>query len=147
MKKYKYRGYDWLIAEILVFVLGLICFLVFEYDEADSIRTYLRCYGLVLMTVSFLIFLPRFIFFRKLTPEQFEKHLKKEKQDFDERSFQIGCRACRIAEVAGELSLCAGLIVFAFVFPNKVALWATIGYLTVMILTMLIAHAVYSSKM
>ena len=144
MKRYKYRGYGWLLAELFVFAFGLVFFLAF--NKEDNLHTYAHHYGVAMMILSF-AFLPAFFSHRKMSPEQFEKRQKREKQNFDERSFQVACRACRIAEIAGTLSLCVGLIVFAFVLPNRTALWATVGYLTVMILTMLIAHAVYSSKM
>ena len=144
MKQYKRRGYNWLFAELFIFAFGLVFFLVF--DKENSLHTYAHDYGISLMIFSFAL-LPAFFRYRKMTPEQFEKRKKKEKQDFDERNFQIGCRACRIAEIAGTLSLCVGLIIFAFVLPNKAALWATIGYLAIMILALFVAHAVYSSKM
>lgn len=145
MKQYKYRGCNKLITWFVIFALGLVFFLAF--DAEDELHNGAHYAGVSLMISSCLLYLRDFFRQRKLTPEQFEKQQVKEKQDNDERSFQIQLRAFRAAETAGILCMTAGLLVFAFIFPNDAAMWATLVYIMVMAVTLGIAREVYSSKM
>ena len=136
MKNYQKRGMNMLVVFLVACVVGIIlCFF-------ESTRTL----GIGYLIGSALFNLSRFLYYRSLTPAQFEAEQKKERTANDERNQQIGARTCQIAVMVMFVSLAVGAVIYE-IAGDESAVYANLGQVVVLMGSILITGSILKKKM
>lgn len=136
MKKYQKRGIGMLAVFLCACAVGLImCF--FENT---------RDLGIGMLVFAALFYLPMFLYYRRLTPAQFEAEQKQERIANDERNQKIGGRTSSIVVLLMMVSLAAGAVV-ALIAGDRSAVYANVGQIAILFISVLIVNSILKKKM
>ena len=102
--------------------------------------------GIGMLVFAALFYLPMFLYYRRLTPAQFEAEQKQERIANDERNQKIGGRTSSIVVLLMMVSLAVGAVV-ALIAGNRSAVYANVGQIAILFISVLIVNSILKKKM
>ena len=133
---YRKRGWGMLTVFFCTCLIGIVmCF----FENA-------RDPGIAVLVFAAIFYLPIFLFYRRLTPAQFEARLKAERAVNDERNRQIGGRTASIAVLVIMVSLAIGMVI-GLMIEDRSVVYANFGQFAVLSVSILIINMILKKKM